>query len=157
MILNFLVENLKQSFVDNVLRERVRPAVGGIVYCELAFAVEHSGIYVGNSRIVHLDGDGIIESVSPQRFLDRLDGFNSAISIYVSCRDGIAVGSSLAAHRAKQQVGNRVDYNVALNNCHKFSAGCLTGNFDNYELLFSALKQKAIELLDVNEWRVADL
>jgi cell wall-associated NlpC family hydrolase len=60
----------------------VSPVVGSVVYCDLALTTEHSGIYVGENQIVHLDGDGDIQIVSPDDFLARLDGFNLAMSSY---------------------------------------------------------------------------
>ncbi|HNW16697.1 MAG TPA: hypothetical protein PKM15_08340, partial [bacterium] len=72
-----ILGNLGKSFVDNVLRDCVYPVKGSVVYCDLAFgSAEHSGIYIGNNEIVHLDGSGNVEIVDPKEFLNRLDGFN---------------------------------------------------------------------------------
>ena len=77
------IHNFVESLIDNVFRDKVSsPAIGSMVYCDLITA-EHSGIYIGKGKIVHLDGEGIIEAVSPDLFLERLDGLNTAISIYV--------------------------------------------------------------------------
>jgi len=54
-----------EGFVDYVFRDHVRPKIGSVVYCDL-WMVEHSGIYIGNNRIVHLDGSGKIEIVTPK-------------------------------------------------------------------------------------------
>ena len=43
-----------------------KPTAGPPVYCNLADFAEHTGIYIGNHRIIHLNGDGIIEEVSPE-------------------------------------------------------------------------------------------
>ena len=53
------------GFIDYIFRDQVRPKKGSIVYCDLAFFVEHSGVYIGNNKIVHLDGSGYVEVVTP--------------------------------------------------------------------------------------------
>ena len=126
-----------------------------MVYCDLLSA-EHSGIYVGKGKIVHLDGNGIIESISPAIFLERLDGLNTAISIYVSCIGTKAVGNSQIAERARRIIGTRRDYHVLLDNYHQFTAGCLTGNFNNNVNRFSILKSLTENVLSADTWRVWD-
>ena len=82
-----LLLNFVDSFIDNCILSCVdEPAYGGIVQCELLFGLAaHSGIYVGNGDIVHLDGDGTVIKSKAKGFLDRLDGWNSAISVYTDC------------------------------------------------------------------------
>ncbi|STQ90839.1 lecithin retinol acyltransferase family protein [Iodobacter fluviatilis] len=150
-----LLGNLVESFVDNVIRDTVYPIKGSIVYCDLAFGnAEHSGIYVGNNKIVHLDGSGDIEIVSPKIFLDRLGGFNSAISIYVSCDGDSPVGSNKTAKRAKDMAGSCRDYNFILDNCHQFTSGCISGDFENSDNFLWMLKDTAKSELNASTWRV---
>lgn len=114
------------SFINNVFIEPVRPVVGSVVHCGLAVnKVEHSGIYVGYNKIVHLDGSGLVEIVTPEQFLNRLGGFNMAMSIFVSSRDGAAVGVREAALMAKKMVGSKLEYSLLENNCHAFVSNCL--------------------------------
>jgi hypothetical protein len=145
-----------ESFVDNVVRDCIdEPALGSVVYCALAMGyVDHSGIYIGNNQIVHLDGSGLIEIVSPAQFLNRLDGWNLAMSITVSCANGSPVGSREVAARARRQVGRQIDYNLFTNNCHAFTAGCLSNDFDNWSVTMAALKSAAKRHLWATEWRV---
>lgn len=151
-------ENLIESIVDNLIREKVNPVVGSIVYCDLAAGqAEHSGIYIGNNRIVHLNGDGVIESVTPDKFMNRLDGLNTAISIYVSCHKGQAVGNLEVAERAKRQIGRKRDYSLIFDNCHQLTSGCLSGNFDNSCNFFTFLKDEVCDIIGGDEWRVWDL
>jgi len=153
-----LLNNLAESFVDNVIKTKVTPVEGSVLYCELVFDMaSHTGIYVGDEMIVHLDGSGNIEMVTPKEFLNRLDGFNSAMSIYVSCKGDEPVGSKKIAQRAKEMAGKNLDYHLVLNNCHKFTAGCITGNFDSSDVLLQNVKQRALEELDANNWLVWDL
>ena len=154
-----LVKNLTESFIDNVIRDTVdEPALGSIVYCELLFGTaEHSGIYIGNNKIVHLDGDGFIEAVSPKKLLNRLDGFNTARSIYVSCSDTEAIGSKKISKRAKSMIVQTIDYSLLNNNCHQFTVGCITGDFDNSCRFLWELKSQAEETLEADTWRIWDI
>lgn len=152
-----IVGEVAESFVDNVVRDKVTPALGSVVYCGLLNnLVEHSGIYVGNNRIVHLDGSGRIEAIDPEGFLGRLGGLNMAMTIYVSSRNGRAVGDEHVGHRAAAMVGSSRSYSVILDNCHQFSAGCLTGDFDNAHNFLWMLKDQAREVLGSKEWRAWD-
>ena len=47
--------------IDAFFIHSVRPAVGSVVYCNLSMVAEHSGIYVGDGQIVHLNGNGRME------------------------------------------------------------------------------------------------
>ncbi|MEI1744992.1 lecithin retinol acyltransferase family protein [Acinetobacter baumannii] len=146
------------GLAHNILLDHVIPEIGSVVYCGLLCnAFDHSGIYVGRNRIVHLDGSGRIEKVSPQEFLNRLDGLNLGVSIYVSCKDGKPVGSKLAAKRAREKVGTRINYSFHSNNCHMFTSGCLTGYFKNQDILFNSLTDTTEEVLDSNGWRIWDI
>lgn len=145
--------NFAESFVDNVIRDKVYPKPGSVVYCDLAFGyAEHSGIYVGNNEIVHLNRHGKIEKVSAKRFIDG----TSAISIYVSSSMNLSDGSEKVAERALNSIGRYRDYNFILDNCHQFSSGCLTGNFENSDNFLWMLKDTAKKVLGSDEWRVWD-
>lgn len=152
-----LLRNVSESFIDNVIRDKVTPVPGSVVYCELAFAVEHSGIYIGDDQIVHLDGSGEIEVVTPQQFLDHLDGWNNAISIYVSCNDCDHVGSEEVADRARAMIGMKKEYSVATENCHMFTTECLTGVSSVSDNTFISLKKTTRDILNNNTWRVWDV
>lgn len=138
--------------VEKFLPFSVTPIPGSVVYCKL-LAIEHSGIYVEKDRIVHLDGNGEIEAVSPGTFINRLNGWNTALQIYVSCYEGRAVGSSEVVKRAMQMVGRRRDYNFVLDNCHQFAAGCLVGEFDNPINFFWMLEKEVKNVLGGDSWR----
>lgn len=146
--------NFIESFVDKVIRDSVaEPAIGSVVSCDMGFGyADHSGIYIGNQQIVHLLGNGEIEIVSPKAFVSN----TSALSIYVSCRDSLPVGSSRAAALARSQVGNRRTYSLLTDNCHRFSSGCLSGDFDNSDCFFWMLKSQCSKVLNANTWRVWD-
>lgn len=152
-----VVGDIAESFVDNVVRDKVTPCPGSVVYCGLLNNnVEHSGIYVGPDRIVHLDGSGRIEVVDPEGFLRRLNGWNMALTIYVSSRNGRAVGDEEVGRRAVSMIGQSRKYSVIMDNCHQFTAGCLTGEFDNPNNFLWMLKDRSSAVLGSREWRAWD-
>lgn len=140
----------------DIFREGVEaPQIGSVVYCDLAAGyADHSGIYVGNNQIVHLDGNGCIEVASPKRFVRRLHGFNTAISIYISCKNKDAVGSDQVAQRALDMSGEKIPYNVFLNNCHRFTSCCLSGNSRSSFKCMWMLKAETQKILGSDNWRV---
>lgn len=156
-ILDHATLRIGSSFIYNVFFDAVEPMIGSLIFCKLAMnQLDHSGIYVGDGQIVHLDGSGLIEMVSASTFLARLDGLNIATSIYVSCKNNQPIGLEEIAERAKAKVGQRVKYDCLFNNCHKFSATCITGN-DNVNLTrFSSLIDLAKKHIDFDDWRVWD-
>lgn len=152
-----LITSATASLIDNYVREKTKPVMGSVLYCDLAFIAEHSGIYVGKGKIAHLDGSGKIETVTARQFLKRLGGLNPALSIYVSCNEETAVGSSRVAKLAKAMAGGERSYNVILDNCHQFASGCITGNFDNADNFLWMLKHTAEKEMSATSWRVWDL
>jgi len=147
------------SAIKYSLMDMVKPRVGSVVYCRLALnQVEHTGIYIGYNKIMHLDGDGRIRKVTPKEFLDRLGGFNSktAKSIYVACKNGNPIYSSIAATNAKTWGGRLIDYKLFSNNCHKFTSGCVTGKRNNQDTFFSELESTLKNNYGMTEWRIWD-
>ena len=129
------------------------PEKGSVLYCDLSFGIaEHSDIYVGDNRIVHLNGKGEIEAVSPAAFLSPF----VLQDIYVSCMENSAVGSERVATRALSMVGKKRNYNLVMNNCHQFTTGCLTGNFENSSNLLTFLKMQAKDTLGADTWHLWD-
>ena len=108
------------------------PAPGTPVYCRLAVVAEHTGIYIGNDEIVHLNGDGDMEIVSPGEFVARWDGLNPAVSIYYAAKfNGTPLCRKSIANRARSMAGGRRDYSMLFDNCHQFTCGCISGDFEN--------------------------
>lgn len=149
---------IRNSFIDNVFRDPVSPASGSVVICDLAFGFEHSGIYIGDNKIVHRDGNGYIDEVTPDEFLNRLDGKNNAISIYVSCHDTQPLTLNEAAERAINAQHNMEfdGYDILNKNCHHFTRYCLTGDIDQYgfDCSFSSLEFLLQMKYNMNTWRV---
>lgn len=113
-------------------RENLEPSYGSVIYTELGFGtMEHSGIYMSDGEVIDLGGDGRIRRVSLKEFAGHITTFNH--EIYVPCYldwDG-TVSTSMAGYRASEKVGESRNYNLIMDNCHQFCAGCVTGNFEN--------------------------
>lgn len=156
VLLEFVVRNLAKT-VDAFLIHNQVPAIGSIVYCNLALAFEHTGIYVGNNKIVHLNGNGRIEKVSFQKFIERLDGNNLSFSIFCAVdKNGESIGSNKIAERALKMVGLRRDYNVAIDNCHRFTNYCLTGK-NSMITSFTMLEEELKLNYGFANWRAIDM
>jgi hypothetical protein len=54
-------------------------------------------------------------------------------------------------------VGSSRAYNLLLDNCHQFTSGCLSGDFENPSNFMYFLKGDAEKYLKCNEWRVWDI
>jgi hypothetical protein len=141
--------NLIEGIIDSC-RETVIPVVGSVVYCDMYCGyADHSGVYVGNNRIVHLNGNGLIEIVSPKRFIAN----TTAINIYVSCKDDYVTGERYIADRATKMLGKTRKYNVIIDNCHQFTAGCINGDFENSCSFMWMLKEEVKRHLSTNTWK----
>lgn len=141
------VVSLATSFIDNVFRDRVIPKRGSIVHCSL-FGVEHTGIYIGNGKIVDLDGNGNIEIRTPKQFIDG----TSAISIYVACKNSNPLYKEIIAERAEKMIGRTRDYHLTLDNCHRFTNYCLTGDYKNENLFnnFIDVNKSIVSVYNIN-------
>lgn len=157
----------RNSFTDNVFYDTVKPKVGSVVLCDLSpipglsllgLQCEHTGIYAGKDGIIHRNGDGYIEGVSPSEFLERINGRNAAISIYVSSYDDKSISFPNAARRARRALTNSKHdgYNLLWKNCHNFTRYCITGDEDQWGLdfTFSSLEDLLWDDFEFNNWRV---
>ncbi|KAB0649572.1 hypothetical protein F7P73_18325 [Acinetobacter bohemicus] len=138
------------------MKGRVTPVRGSVVYCDLTLGngfAEHSGIYIGNKEIVHLNRHGQIEIVTPQQFIS---GATAGSEIYISCEGEWAVGCEETADFAESMVGSTRNYNVLIDNCHQFSAGCLLQDSENPNNFLWFLKDEAKKRLGADNWRLWD-
>ena len=130
---------------------------GSVVYQDLDARLfgdlfEHSGIYVGGYEVVSLASSGEIVAQSTREFLEG----GSNRFIWASCRGPATVGGRKVANRARAKVGRKRDYNIAFDNCHQFTSGCLTGHFENADNFLWMLKDTAKDELRADNWRVWD-
>lgn len=136
-----ILDGLVESVYKNVFCDQIQPIRGSILKVDLALnpvaSMCHTGIYVGHNRIVEMtndDGTGIIKKVSPNYFLNY-SLWRTGLFIYVACgkKNGkyYPLGSEDIAERAEQAIGNTVDYNLLLENCHLFTEKCIAGEEDS--------------------------
>lgn len=127
-----------ESIYKNCFCDPVLPKPGSVLKVDLAAGLAcHTGIYVGQNRIVELtneNGTGIIKKVPPKYFLDY-SLVRTGVFIYVACgeKDGklYPLAAPEIAERALAAVGNETEYNVLLDNCHQFTEYCITGKRDS--------------------------
>jgi hypothetical protein len=153
-LLAYPAVNAVESVVDNYIRDTVdEPALGSVLYCDLFLGyAEHSGIYVGNNEVIHLNRKGDVERVTVKRFIKS----TTARSIYVSCIGTETIGGEEIAQRAIDacDYSEQRNYNFILDNCHQFSSSCLTGDTENSDNFLWMLKHTANNELSVSHWRV---
>ena len=147
-----------EKIYDTVAVHNATPKTGSVVYCNLDIGAEHSGIYIGKGKIVHLNGDGNIEKVDAETFVSRLGGFNPAVTIYCpQNKNGEIMGFADAAKRARIEIGHTRDYNLAWNNCHTFTYYCLTGDTSLFDGTFTNLEFLLSNRYDFSKWRASGL
>lgn len=147
--------SLANSFVDNVFRDKVVPKAGSILHCSL-YGAEHTGVYVGDGLIVELLGTGEIRETTPREFI----GGTNAMSIYVACNDDEPLWSPHVARRARLMAGGSRSYNLLLDNCHQFTCGCISGDFEssnNFFWMVEDVVSKEMNNGNSVTWRVWDL
>ena len=122
------------------------PHEGAVLYCSLGPA-EHSGIYVGNGEVVQLNSRGFIEKVSLKQFTDSLATFNQAVYVafdnsseFSECNSLYSLGDFEVKKRALEMVNKERNYSLIFDNCHQFTSGCITGNFENSDNFLWMLK-----------------
>lgn len=100
----------------------VTPINGSIVCCKIYGVLEHTGIWV-DGRIYELSGQGLVRSLSVERFLDNRSGH----TVYLACDRFKKPLSSLRAYEtAKNLLYTMRNYHLTEENCHKFVAECFS-------------------------------
>ncbi len=111
------------------------PRAGTPLLVSLGEVAEHSGIFLGRSRVAELNGNGRLLDVSLSEFLngqpDEKTNFRCGTQIFAACdaETGMPLTSPKVAHTARDFITNvkRVKYNLFCNNCHLFTASCVQG------------------------------
>lgn len=112
--------------------KKIEPIFGSVIYTALGFGTcEHSGIYVGNQKVIALNGKGDIVENTLEEFTGHLTTFNHEIYFPFDKDYEWAIGFSDAASRAKEMLGKSREYHLLFDNCHQFCAGCLSGDYEN--------------------------
>ena len=128
--------SLKNIFKDNSISLKQ----GAIVFCKLAGEFEPTGIFIGDNQIIELNGDGYIKKVSINEFLNS-SLIRTGLDLYTFVdKDNDLLYSYSFYLNAKDILNSRRNYNVAFDNCHQFTSGCITNNFENDNNFFWMLK-----------------
>lgn len=99
---------------------------------------EHSGVFLGRSRVAELTGNGLIQDVSLSEFVNGdendLTNLRTGTRIFAACDDSSGQPLTLpriakSAREFIEKVG-RVPYNLFCNNCHLFTASCIQGEMN---------------------------
>lgn len=87
-----------------------------------------------------MEGEGIIRSIDPDEFLTSSE-HRTGSKIYVACDmiTGTPLSAKKVAKRATDKVGTTRNYLVFWDNCHQFSSGCVSNNFENLDKTFTQL------------------
>lgn len=136
-----LRKNFRKKRAKTYPSPDVRPVAGCILKCDLGVLLEHTGIYIGKGRIVSLNRHSQIKIENENGFFPP--GTNPKSNrIYAACYGDTdePLTSSAAARRARKKINGKTPYNVLFNNCHRFTSGCITGNFENDVVSFSQLE-----------------
>ncbi|MCA1056964.1 hypothetical protein LCM10_18535 [Rossellomorea aquimaris] len=123
-------------------KSKVEPSFGSPIYTDLGFGTEgHSGIYVGNNKVVALKGNGEISECSLVDFTSHPTTVHQHIYVpYFTDAPYWSIGFPLAGSRAMAAVGKSRKYHVFMDNCHQFCSGCFTGDFENADNALWMLK-----------------
>lgn len=161
-------------FIDSTFRQKVTPVPGSVLYCDLFFAAEHSGIHTANGTIYNIEVTGIADSVVSST---DAEGFTSKSfvgrKIYVSSNSEGSVGRESIGKFAAGHLGQRSFYGLVVKNCHQFSTKCVNTSaedvehsvLDNllamlpnetWEPTMQALKRAAKQKLGATKWLLWD-
>lgn len=133
--------------------------VGSILKVDLKLNADHSGIYLGYGNVAELDGSGKIMVRHLDDFLKGDRSWRCGQKIYAAydSKNRKFLAEDQIALRAIESLCQIRDYNVTNENCHKFSTGCITGNFDNDVTFLSDLEGNVIKHFCLKEtefeWR----
>ena len=139
--LHMLRKNFRKKRAKTYPSPDVRPVAGCILKCDLGVLLEHTGVYIGKGRIVSLNRHSQIKIENENGFFPP--GTNPKSNrIYAACYGDTdePLTSAAAARRARKKINGKTPYNVLFNNCHRFTSGCITGNFENDVVSFSQLE-----------------
>ena len=142
-----------QSAVARMKRDMKRlidaPHAGTPLLVSLADGVaEHTGVFLGRSRVAELRGDGKILDVSLSDFVngDENDSLNTRTGtrIFAACDEesGEPLASQKIVKAARHFIENvkKVSYNVFCNNCHMFTASCVQGWLNSEQSFWDWMK-----------------
>ena len=105
--------------------------VGSILKVDLSLNADHSGIYLGYGNVAELDGSGKIMVRHLDDFLKGDRSWRCGQKIYAAydSKSRTFLAEDKIALRAIKSLCEIRYYGLVSENCHKFSTGCITGDF----------------------------
>jgi uncharacterized protein YaaW (UPF0174 family) len=124
----YLREKYKDK--DKEFRIRFEPKIGSILRTELVGnVVDHSGIYVGDGKIVEIFNDNGMAKVKEVNFYEFTYSSNirtgKTIYIAVDKLTKEVIFNEKIAQEAKKHIGKMTEYELLKNNCHSFVCKCI--------------------------------
>ena len=133
--------------------------VGAILKVDLKLNADHSGIYLGYGNVAELDGSGKIMVSYLDDFLKGDRSWRCGENIYAAYDNNNLkfLADEKFALRAIKSLCQIREYAFDTENCHKFTTGCITGNFDNDVIFFSSLEEEIRKYFHISfsnlEWK----
>lgn len=125
----------------NTIDSAYKPLNGTVVCCGIYEKLTHSGIWL-NEGIVELAGNGLIRTVSPDRFLAERSG---QVIYGLGNATKEALASKNVAEMASKRLFHYEEYNVVTNNCHQFVARCFPSFTSKKVTLFNELNTLLVD------------
>ena len=123
---------------------------GCILKCDLGVLLEHTGVYIGKGKIVSLNRHGIVRVENEKSFFPPgTDPDKSKIMVACAGETDKVLRSTKIAEAARKRIDEKTDYNLFFNNCHRFTTGCVTGNFQNEVVSFAQLESVILENMEL--------
>ena len=143
---------------DYLFHDSVKPKIGSILHCRILYG-EHTGIYIGHGQVVELTGSGEVKKIPLSEFTGNMIPRNGIV-IYVSCDENEQpLGDTSIAIRAKAMINTKRNYNLVFDNCHQFTCGAITGDFENANNFFWMLEDEIKKHFSLYKlkWRAIEL
>ena len=115
------------------------PRAGTPLLVSLGGVAEHSGVFLGRSRVAELNGCGDLMDVSLSEFVNGREGDSTNMRwgtrIFAACDEATgtpltSLGIARQARGLIKRIG-QVKYNLFGNNCHLFTASCIRGELSD--------------------------
>jgi hypothetical protein len=123
--------------------------VGAIVFCDLLWGAEkHSGVYIGENKIIELNGNGYLTEVDLYQFVygSKLKPrTGKTLKTFCDINGRVLSDINIAKKawiykESFSKLGYRWGYNLFFKNCHKFTTYCMIESDINNTIIFEDLK-----------------
>lgn len=123
---------LRQKYYkqDLLYRPRFYPKVGSVVRTELVKGIDHSGVYIGEDKIIEIIEEKKRGNVKVQSVYDfvHATSLRTGVSVYIAVNklSKEVLYDEKIADNAKKYIGKDNEYELFNNNCHSFVHKCIT-------------------------------